>query len=44
MREGKLEEALALYRKELQGSPDSPAAINAAGVVLDLLGRGAEAR
>ena len=44
MREGKLEEALALYRKELQGSPDSPVANNAAGIVLDLMGRGAEAR
>jgi tetratricopeptide (TPR) repeat protein len=44
MREGKLDDALALYRKELQASPDSPAANNSAGVVLDLMGRGAEAR
>jgi tetratricopeptide (TPR) repeat protein len=43
-REGKLDEALALYRQELQASPDSPAANNAAGIVLDLMGKGAEAR
>jgi tetratricopeptide (TPR) repeat protein len=42
-REGKLEDALAVYRKELQVSPDSPAANNAAGTVLDLMGKGAEA-
>jgi tetratricopeptide (TPR) repeat protein len=44
MREGKLEEALALYRQTLQTSPDSLPANNAAGVVLDLMGQGAEAR
>jgi tetratricopeptide (TPR) repeat protein len=44
MREGKLEEALALYRQTLQASPDSPAANIAAGNVLDVLGRGEEAR
>jgi tetratricopeptide (TPR) repeat protein len=43
-REGKLEEALAAYRQQLQSSPDSPAANNAAGIVLDLMGKGAEAR
>jgi tetratricopeptide (TPR) repeat protein len=43
-REGKLEDALAVYRQELQSSPDSPAANNAAGIVLDLMGKGAEAR
>jgi tetratricopeptide (TPR) repeat protein len=43
-REGKLQEALAVYRNELQASPDSPAANNAAGVVLDLMRKGAEAR
>jgi tetratricopeptide (TPR) repeat protein len=43
-REGKLEEALAVYRKELQASPESPAANNAAGVVLDLMGKGGDAR
>lgn len=42
-REGKLEDALAVYRKELQASPDSPAANSAAGMVLDLMGKGAEA-
>jgi tetratricopeptide (TPR) repeat protein len=42
-REGKLEDALAVYRKELQASPDSAAANNAAGVVLDLMGKGVEA-
>jgi len=40
VRSGKLEEALALYQKE----PDSAAANNGAGVVLDLFGRTAEAR
>ena len=44
VRQGKLDEALALYRQELQNSPDSVPANNAAGVVLDLMGRGAEAR
>src|ERR1043165_1241459 len=40
VRSGKLEEALALYQKE----PNSAAANNGAGVVLDLLGRTSEAR
>src|SRR5205807_7566077 len=44
MREGKLEDALALYRQTLQTSPGSLPANNAAGVVLDLMGQGAEAR
>jgi tetratricopeptide (TPR) repeat protein len=44
LREGKLDEALAVYRKELQTTPDSVAANNAAGVVLDLMGQYAEAR
>lgn len=43
-REGKLDEALAVYREELQKSPDSVPANNAAGVVLDLMGKGTEAR
>ena len=43
-REGKLEEALAMFRQELAKTPDSPGANNAAGTVLDLMGRGAEAR
>ena len=43
-RQGKLDEALAAYRKGLETSPGSVAGNNAAGVVLDLLGRGGEAR
>lgn len=44
MREGKLEEALALYRQTLQASPLSLPANLAAGNVLDLMGKGEEAR
>ena len=44
MREGKLEEALALYRQTLQTSPLSLPGNNAAGNVLDLMGKGEEAR
>ncbi len=44
LREGKLQDALAIYRQELKNSPDSPSANNAAGTVLDLMGKGAEAR
>ena len=44
MREGKLEQALALYRQTLQTSPDSAPANIAAGSVLDLMGKGEEAR
>jgi tetratricopeptide (TPR) repeat protein len=44
LHEGKLEEALALYRKTLQDTPNSQAANNAAGIVLDLMGKGMEAR
>ncbi|HVH71692.1 MAG TPA: tetratricopeptide repeat protein, partial [Candidatus Dormibacteraeota bacterium] len=44
MREGKLEEALALYRQTLQSSPLSFPANIAAGNVLDLLGHGDQAR
>src|SRR5258707_664915 len=44
VRQGKMAEALAIYQKELQTSPDSVQANNAAGVVLDLMGRGPEAR
>jgi tetratricopeptide (TPR) repeat protein len=43
-REGKLEEALALYRQEFSNAENGVQAQIAAGVVLDLLGRGAEAR
>lgn len=44
MHEGKLDEALALYRHTLQSSPDSRPALIAAGSVLDLMGKGEEAR
>jgi len=44
LRQGKIDEALALFRQELEKSPDSVAANNAAGTALDLLGRGADAR
>src|SRR4051812_40415020 len=44
LREGKLEDALAVYQKELSANPNSVAANNAAGVVLDLMGKGADAR
>jgi len=44
MKDGKLEEALALYRQTLKMSPDSLAANLAAGSVLDLMGKGEEAR
>jgi tetratricopeptide (TPR) repeat protein len=44
MRQGKLEEALAVYRQTLKTSPNSLPANNAAGVVLDLMGQGTEAR
>jgi tetratricopeptide (TPR) repeat protein len=44
MREGKLDEALALYRETLKSSPDSLQANIAAGSVLDLVGKNEEAR
>ncbi len=44
LRAGKLEEALALYRKTLQATPNSQAANNGAGAVLDLMSKGTEAR
>jgi tetratricopeptide (TPR) repeat protein len=44
LREGKLDDALGVYRKELAAHPDSLPANNAAGIVLDLMGRGDEAR
>jgi tetratricopeptide (TPR) repeat protein len=44
LREGKLEEALALYRHTLQSSPLSLPANIAAGNVLDLMGKGEDAR
>ena len=44
LREGKLQDSLALYRQTLQTSPTSVPANIAAGSVLDLLGQGEEAR
>jgi tetratricopeptide (TPR) repeat protein len=44
MRDGKLEQALELYRQTLKSSPNSGAANIAAGSVIDLIGRGEEAR
>jgi tetratricopeptide (TPR) repeat protein len=44
VRDGKLDEALALYKKVLQTSPESIIANNGAGVVLDLMGQYKEAR
>jgi tetratricopeptide (TPR) repeat protein len=44
MRDGKLDEALAVYQAEIARSPRSSQAHQAAGVVLDLLGRTEEAR
>jgi len=43
-REGKLAEALAAYQPELKTTPNSLQALNAAGTVLDLMGKGTEAR
>ncbi len=44
MRQGQTEQALALFRQELAATPNSVPANTAAGIALDLLGRGAEAR
>ena len=44
VRSGNLGEALEVYQAELKASPDSVAAHNGAGVVLDLLGRTKEAK
>ena len=44
IREGKIDDAIALYRKTLEASPDSLPANNAMGVALDLKGQGADAR
>ncbi len=44
MREGKLAEALEVYKQELEKSPKSVEANNAAGVALDLMGNYDEAR
>ena len=42
--EGKYDDALGVYQKELANTPDSPQLHNAAGVLLDLMGKGEEAR
>ncbi|HEX4545213.1 MAG TPA: tetratricopeptide repeat protein [Candidatus Acidoferrum sp.] len=44
MREGKIEEALALFRQTLETSPLSLEANLGAGIVLDLMGQGEDAR
>ena len=44
MKEGKPEAALAVYRQTLQTSPNSVPANIGAGSVLDLMGKGDEAR
>ena len=44
LRDGKLDDALGVYQKELAANPNSAPANNAAGTVLDLMGKGAEAR
>lgn len=44
LREGKFDEALAIYKTELDKDPKSMAALNASGVALDLKGNGIEAR
>jgi tetratricopeptide (TPR) repeat protein len=44
IRDGKPEEALALYRQTLKDNPNSITAEIAAGSVLDLMGKGEEAR
>lgn len=43
-RDGKLDDALALYQKELGANTNSMQANNQAGAVLDLMGKGADAR
>jgi len=44
LRERKLDEALAVYKKALAGAADSLPLNNATGVLLDVMGQGAEAR
>jgi Flp pilus assembly protein TadD len=42
--QGKYDDALAVYQKELAAAPDNPQLHNATGVLFDLMGKGAEAR
>jgi tetratricopeptide (TPR) repeat protein len=44
MQDGKFEDALSVYNNELKSSPDSQDANLGAGVVLDLMGKGPDAR
>ena len=44
LREGKFDEALVIYKSELDKDPKLIAALNASGVALDLKGNGIEAR
>ena len=44
IREDKLQDALNIYLEELKTTPNSVPALNAAGVVLDLMGRHTDAR
>jgi tetratricopeptide (TPR) repeat protein len=44
MQQGKLDEALTIYQKELQANPNSVDAASGMGNVLDLLGKTSEAR
>lgn len=44
LREGKLDEALGVYKQELKADPKSLPALNGAGVTLDLMGKTSEAR
>ena len=44
MRDGKMDEALKVYQDQLKATPDSLAANRGAGMVLDLMGNGADAR
>ena len=44
VRQGRLDEALAVFQAAVAASPQSVAANNGVGVVLDLMGRYAEAR
>jgi Flp pilus assembly protein TadD len=44
LRDGNTNEALAAVRAQLAATPDSPQVANGAGTLLDLMGRGTEAR
>ena len=44
LRDGNPDDALGVYQKELATNPNSAPVNNAAGTVLDLMGKGAEAR